>query len=104
MLDHATKTVHCANTNNERNHTMTITLDWSKGIPADGEKQLFAALNKTYIEFTLNGIHFEVGQIPDGEFKDKWVWSTEEDESQPFDNAVEAQQDAIRYVREQEAA
>lgn len=51
---------------------------------------------------TVNGQghHFNLGQIHDGEHADKWVWSTKDDESKAFESAVEAQEDAMRYVRE----
>lgn len=51
-------------------------------------------------EFTVNGYRFSIGQIPYGEHKGKWVWSTTQNESEPFEEAWQAQSDALRYVRQ----
>lgn len=48
-------------------------------------------------------VRFTIGQIPHGEHKDKWVWATPTDESDVFETAAQAQQDAMRYVREQQS-
>ena len=47
----------------------------------------------------INGTQFLFDEFPDG-----WGWSTEDTESNRcFEMAAEAQQDAIRYVQEQQA-
>ena len=43
---------------------------------------------------TINGIDYNIGEVPYGEYAGKWVWSNE-GESRPFDTAAEAQQDAM---------
>ncbi len=50
---------------------------------------------------TVAGQSFNIGQIPHGQFKDKWVWSTETSESLPFASPLEAEKDAARYVAQQ---
>ena len=52
------------------------------------------------IECNINGQDFTIGEIPCGEYKGKFCWSTSADEGQPCDTAVEAQADAMQHVRQ----
>ena len=53
------------------------------------------------MEFNINETDFNICQIPSGEHEDKWCWSTDTHEGKPCDTAVEAQQDALDWVKAQ---
>ncbi len=55
------------------------------------------------LNFTINGISFEISQIPCGEHEDKWCWSTSTSEGKPYATALEAQQDALDYIKRETA-
>ena len=76
----------------------------SPAMTYEAKRQLMNAyhlLEDGEYSFHIGEQKFTVGQIPAGEFKNKWVWSTDTSESLPFASPLEAEKDAARYVAQQ---